>query len=140
MKIDFDQVKTEFSEKASSFYEDNEKLEELIKEFTEKIKDSKIIETIGDDLKFTLEMIIDWQKGDYKDLSKDTVTIIVIGFLYILSPISLIPKFIPLKHIDDILVLIYVIKKIKDELEIYKQWKIDNGLLEDDETVYIDLN
>ena len=140
MKIDFDQVKTEFSEKASSFYEDNEKLEELIKEFTEKIKDSKIIETIGDDVKFTLEMIIDWQKGDYKDLSKDTVTIIVIGFLYILSPISLIPKFIPLKHIDDILVLIYVIKKIKDELEIYKQWKIDNGLLEDDETVYIDLN
>ncbi len=140
MKIDFEKIKTEFSDKANSFYDDNEKLGDLIDEFTEKIKDSQIVETVGNDLKLTLDMIVDWKNGDYTDLSKDNITIIVIGFLYILSPISLVPKFIPLKHIDDILVLIYVIKKIKDELEIYKKWKIENGSLDDDQSIYIDLN
>ena len=146
LKIDFEEIKNEFSEKASSFYEDNEKLGDLIDEFSEKIKDNKIFETVGSDLKLTLEMLIDWKNGDYKDLSKDSITIIVIGFLYILSPISLIPKFIPLKHVDDILVLVYVIKKVKEELEVYKEWKIKNGSMDmdeskdEDETIYIDLN
>lgn len=143
MKIDFEQVKNEFSEKASSIYEDNEKLGELIDQFREKIKDSKIFETIGDDLKLTMDMIIDWKNGEYTELSKDSVTIISIAFLYILSPISIIPKFIPLKHVDDLLVLGFVIKKLKDELEVYKQWRAENGSLDidkDDEITYIDLN
>lgn len=154
MKIDFEKIKNEFNEKASTFYEDNEKLGELIDEFSEKIKDNKIFETIGSDLKLTLEMLVDWKNGDYKDLSKDSITVIVVGFLYILSPLSIIPKFIPLKHVDDILVLVYVMKRIKDELETYKKWKSENGLIdmdnendkdkdkdkEKDETIYIDLN
>lgn len=144
MKIDFEKIKNEFSEKASTFYEDNEKLGELIDEFSEKIKDNKIFESIGSDLKLTLEMLVDWKNGDYKDLSKESITVIVIGFLYILSPLSIIPKFIPLKHVDDILVLVYVIKKIKAELETYKKWKSENGVIDmdesEDETIYIDLN
>ncbi|MGO1468674.1 MAG: YkvA family protein [Tissierella sp.] len=144
MKIDFEEVKNKFGEKANDFYEDNEKLGELIDEFSEKIKDSKILETVGEDLKLTLDMIMDWKNGDYKDLSKDSVTIIVMGFLYILSPISVIPKFIPLRHIDDILVLVYVIKKVKEELEIYKKWRIENEIFDtddiDDETTYIDIS
>lgn len=146
MKIDFEDIKNEFSEKASSFYEDNEKLGDLIDEFSAKIKDNKIFETVGSDLKLTLEMLIDWKNGDYKDLSKDSITIIVIGFLYILSPISIIPKFIPLKHVDDILVLVYVIKRVKEELEVYKEWKVEKGSMDmddnkdNDETIYIDLN
>ncbi|OLS03809.1 YkvA family protein [Tissierella creatinophila] len=144
MKIDFEEIKNEFSERAKTFYDDNEKLGQLIDEFSEKIKDSKIFETVGSDLKLTIEMLIDWKNGDYKDLSKESLTIIVVGFLYILSPISIIPKFIPLKYVDDILVLAYVIKKIKDELETYKKWKSENGSIDmedgKDETIYIDLS
>nr|WP_300004906.1 hypothetical protein [Tissierella sp.] len=146
MKIDFEQIKNEFSEKASSFYGDSEKFGELIDEFTEKIKDNKIFDSVGSDLKLTLEMLKDWISGDYKELSKDSITIIAIGFLYILSPMSIIPKFVPLKYLDDILVLGYVIKRIKSELEVYRKWRADNGLPDidkddiEDETVYIDLN
>ena len=146
MKIDFEEIKNEFSDKASSFYGDNEKLGDLIDQFTEKIKDNKIFDSLGSDLKLILEMLKDWINGEYKDLSKDSITIISIGFLYILSPMSVIPKFIPLKHVDDVLVLLYVIKRIKDELETYKKWREENGMPDidednkQDETVYIDLN
>ncbi len=144
MKIDFEEVKNEFGEKARYFYEDNEKLGDLIDEVVEKIKGSKIFDTIGSDLKLTIDMIIDWKNGDYKDISQESITIIIVGFLYILSPINLMPKFIPLKYLDDVLVLAYVVKRIKAELEIYKKWRNKNGLSDidnnDEETVYIDLN
>lgn len=146
MKIDFEEIKNEFTDKASSFYGDNEKLGDLIDEISEKIKDSKILDSMGSDLKLTLEMLKDWKNEDYTDLSKDSITIITIGFLYILSPMSIIPKFIPFKHADDALVLLYVIKRIKDELETYKEWRKEKGLPDidliddEDETVYIDLN
>lgn len=144
MKIDFEEVKNEFGEKAKSFYEDNEKLGDLIDEVAEKIKTSKIFETVGSDLKLTIDMIIDWKNGDYKDISQESITIIIVGFLYILSPINLVPKFIPLKHLDDVLVMAYVIKKVRAELELYKKWVSENGRsdIDDDneETVYIDLN
>ena len=144
MKIDFEEVKNEFGEKAKSFYEDNEKLGDLIDEVAEKIKTSKIFETVGSDLKLTIDMIIDWKNGDYKDISQESITIIIVGFLYILSPINLVPKFIPLKYLDDVLVMAYVIKKVRAELELYKKWVSENGRsdIDDDneETVYIDLN
>ena len=145
MKIDFEEVKNEFGEKAKSFYDDNEKLGDLIDEVVEKIKSSKVFETIGSDLKLTIDMIIDWKNGDYKDISQESISIIIIGFLYVLSPINLVPKFIPLKYLDDVLVLAYVIKKIKEELEVYKKWRSENGLSDiddndEDDTVYIDLN
>lgn len=61
-----------------------------------------------------------------------------------MSPINLVPKFIPLKYLDDVLVLAYVIKKIKEELEVYKKWRSENGISDiddkEEETVYIDLN
>lgn len=141
MKIDFEEIKNEFNEKAGSFYNDNEKLGELINEFKEKIKDSKVFDTIGEDLKLTLDMLTDWMNGDYKDISKDSVTIIVIGLLYILSPMSIIPKIIPIKYLDDIFVLMYVIKRIKDELETYKEWREEKGTLDiEEETTYIDID
>lgn len=141
MKIDFEGIKDEFSEKASSFYNDNDKLGELINEFKEKMKDSKIFETVGEDLKLTLDMVNDYIKGDYKDISKESITIIVIGILYILSPMNLMPKIIPLKYLDDVLVLMYVLKRIKDELERYKKWRDDKGTLDiEDQSDYIDIS
>lgn len=143
LEMDFEKIINDFAEKAKSFYEDNEKLEDLINEFSKKIKDSEILENVGTDLKLTLEMIMDWSNGSYKDLSKESIVIIVIGFLYVLSPANIMPKLFPLKYLDDILVLIYIIGKIKTELNRYKKWRNENGLADidsQDESTYIDLN
>ena len=143
LDMDFEKIINEFAERAKSFYEDNEKLADLIDEFGKKIKDSEILENVGTDLKLTLEMIIDWKNGDYKDLSKDSIVIIIIGFLYVLSPANIMPKLFPLKYVDDILVLLYIIGKIKTELKKYKKWRSKNGLTDmdnEDGNTYIDLN
>lgn len=143
MEMNFEDIKREFSKKANEIYKDNEKLKEMLDELAEKIKNNQMLSKISSDIKLTIDMLVDWKDGKYEDLSKDTVILILVGFLYILSPVSIIPNSSIFKYLDDILVFAFIIKKIKDELEVYKGWKAQEELPtrnETDETVYIDLN
>jgi len=55
-------------------------------------------------------------------LSKETKTVLIIAFLYILSPIDLIPDVIPLLGlVDDALVAGYALRQASAELERYRQ-------------------
>lgn len=143
MEMNFEDIRKEFSKKANEIYKDNEKLKDMLDELAEKIKNNEMLSKISSDIKLTIDMLLDWKDGKYEDLSKDTVILILVGFLYILSPVSIIPNSSIFKYLDDILVFAFIIKKIKDELEVYKEWKGQEDLPtgnETDETVYIDLN
>ena len=55
-------------------------------------------------------------------LSKETKTVLIIAFLYIISPIDLIPDAIPfLGMLDDVLVAGYALRHASAELERYRQ-------------------
>ena len=65
-------------------------------------------------------------KGNYK-ASWFTISMVVVGVLYILSPVDLIPDFIPgIGVIDDAFVIMVVYNAIKDEFE---EWKASKKLL-----------
>jgi len=55
-------------------------------------------------------------------LSKETKTVLIIAFLYIISPIDVIPDAIPLLGmLDDVLVAGYALRQTAAELERYRQ-------------------
>jgi uncharacterized membrane protein YkvA (DUF1232 family) len=55
-------------------------------------------------------------------LAKGTKTVLIIAFLYIISPIDLIPDAIPLLGlVDDVLVAGYALRQAAAELERYRQ-------------------
>ena len=90
----------------------------------EKLKDSGYLEPFSDDLMLFMSLVKDYYKGDYRKIPFKTISAGVIGALYVLNPIDLIPDSIPfIGHIDDALVLKFCLKQAKKDLQKYKEWK-----------------
>lgn len=123
MKIDFDEIIRKFQGKANEIYFDRERLKKLLLTAKNKAEGNKELMEIWEELKLLLELIKDWMKGDYKELSKSSVIMVIIGLLYLVNPFDIIPDFLIGGFIDDLGVIAYVIKKTSDELNLYKKWK-----------------
>lgn len=141
MKIDFEQILKNLDGMANAIYVDNHRLKKLLKAAREKAEGNKQLSELWQDIKILLELVKDWMKGEYKELTKSTILLIIGSLIYLVNPIDLIPDFLVGGFIDDLAVLGYVIKKIADELNAYKTWKSlkqDNIIFdvkEDDEDI-----
>ena len=90
----------------------------------EKLKDSSHLERFAKDLMLFMSLIKDYYKGNYRDIPYKTISAGVVGLLYTLNPIDIIPDFIPfIGHIDDALVLTFCLKLIEKDLQKYQTWK-----------------
>lgn len=95
---------------------------EKLKKLADKIPGA--LSEVWENLKLMVNLIADYVKGDYKDVSWRIVTAIVAAVLYFVSPVDVIPDFIPiLGYIDDAFVLGLAVKLVEDDLMKYKQWK-----------------
>lgn len=76
------------------------------------------------------DMIMDHMQGRYKEIPTQTIIGAMAAMLYFLTPFDLIPDFIPgIGQVDDLAVLTYTIKAIKEDLTKYEQWRINKNLV-----------
>jgi len=114
--------------KAESYVDDKEKTKELIEVAMEKAENKKLgpIEEVWDKLQLLFSLVKDWVNGSYKEISKGTIITSIIGIVYFVSPVDIMPDFIAgLGFIDDAAIIGFVIKQISGDLERYKLWKDD---------------
>lgn len=77
------------------------------------------------DLKLLFSIIQDYVKGEYRVVPFWSIAAIVAALLYVLSPIDLIPDFIPvIGLVDDALVIAACLAMVEEDLLKYKDWKI----------------
>lgn len=76
------------------------------------------------DLKLLFSIIQDYVKGEYRAIPFWSIATIVAALLYVLSPIDLIPDFIPVVgYVDDALVVAACLAMVEQDLHTYKEWK-----------------
>lgn len=123
MNIDFNKLIKKLERKAKSIYVDKDKLKGLLYSTKKMLEENQQLKGVVEDVTIMIQLAKDWLKGDYKDLSKNTIILIITALLYLVIPLDLIPDFLPLGFIDDIAVIAFVVNKISNEIEKYKIWK-----------------
>jgi len=111
--------------KAQEILEDKDKLQNLINEAAKKANNANgPIDKIIEDFKLLIGLITDFKSGNYRNVPYGSIIMIVVAIIYFVSPIDLIPDFIPVVGLsDDAAVIAFVIAQINSDLQAYKAWK-----------------
>lgn len=117
-----------FSKKAESVVSDENKLRSLVNRAKKWLGKGKAIPVIGDvidDLVTMIDLLSDYVEGTYRKIPLRILISIVAAILYVLSPIDLIPDYIPvIGYLDDVAVITFVLGTgAAAELKKYKKWK-----------------
>lgn len=73
-------------------------------------------------------LLMDYMHGSYRDISWTTIASLGFAIAYLVSPLDLIPDFIPILGLtDDAALLAMFIASFNKDLEKYRQWKIMNA-------------
>lgn len=77
------------------------------------------------DLRLLINLFKDWYNGVYREIPWHSIAAIILGFLYLLSPVDLVPDMIPvLGQVDDVVIIRWILTHIaKQDLNKYRQFK-----------------
>lgn len=126
MKYDFENIIKKLSSRANSIYFDKERVMDLLIKTKKKVEKNPELKSIVSDIKIIAELVKDWWSGKYKELTKNTIILLIVSLIYLINPIDIIPDFLIGGFIDDAAVIAYILKKISTELDAYKLWKDKN--------------
>ncbi|MBZ9629580.1 DUF1232 domain-containing protein [Salegentibacter sp. LM13S] len=124
-KIDNETIKKEHKKRQDDFEEEDvhnvlEDEEAIKSKFENKGKLQRYI----DDAQLLFNLLRDYANGNYREVPFNVVAAIGGALLYVLSPIDLIPDFIPIiGYLDDAAVIAFCLNLIEKDLITYKIWK-----------------
>lgn len=108
--------------------DDLQKILKKQKEIEDKFKGNGPLGRFVTDLKLLFAIIKDYVNGEYREIPWYSIAAIVAALLYVLSPIDLIPDFIPIVgYVDDALVVAACLAMVETDLHEYKDWKKNNS-------------
>lgn len=83
---------------------------------------------LAGDVKALLRLIRAYAKGRYRDVSFESMVLIVGAILYVVSPIDVIPDSIAgVGLLDDAAVLAFVLRLVREEIDDFLEWEQQTG-------------
>lgn len=122
-------------EKANAVLESSTQTGELVSEAESKSSqpESQGLSKLGSQVKALVRLVKTYKKGDYRDVSKKSMVLIVAGLLYFVSPIDAVPDFlIGAGLLDDATVLAFIFKTLSSEIDAFQSWEEEK-----DEDTYV---
>ena len=118
-------------DEALCLIEDADKWAEFKAKLEAFVKKARKIPVLGgmiDDIICMIELADSYIKKEYSDIPVGTMVSIVAALIYLISPIDLIPDFIPIiGYIDDAAVVLFVLGfGVDKDLDKYRRWKENN--------------
>ena len=114
--------------KAEEYVRDPRRTQELLTTALNKANarrgDQKLMDEIWDYLQTAARLVQASVRGEYTGLSGKNLTLIIAAILYYVSPIDIIPDFLPVAGLlDDVSILAFALRSIKGEIETFREWE-----------------
>jgi uncharacterized membrane protein YkvA (DUF1232 family) len=114
-------------DKAKKVLGNMQKIRELLIKVSNYISKEKL-SSVRKELELLCSYVMDIMKGDYSDYDGVKLMFIIAALIYVVSPIDIIPDFIPVAGlVDDVVVIEWLIREVKSELDKYEQIKWENN-------------
>ena len=112
-------------EQAKQMANDKDKIKILLEEADEKAKRNRNpLSKIWKDLSDLLRLLKSFAKGEYKYLPWRSLVMAIAAVLYFISPLDLIPDFLPFGGLaDDVTIIGLVAKAIRRDMEDFFVWE-----------------
>lgn len=114
--------------RAEEYIRDPEKSRQLLDEALKKAKQKEAnkgpLADLWNNLTAFFRLMQAYMRREYRDIPWASIVIVVVAIIYFVSPIDLIPDFIPFAgYIDDAAVIVFVLKQIKSDLDKFLVWE-----------------
>jgi uncharacterized membrane protein YkvA (DUF1232 family) len=84
---------------------------------------------IRDSVLALFRLVAAFARGEYTEIPWKSIALVVGTLIYFLSPIDLIPDFLPFIGLaDDVTLLAWTIKQLKTDIDHFRQWEADHKL------------
>lgn len=104
--------------------EDVKKVVNRADEIEGKLRTKGPLKRFIDDVKLMIFLVKDYANGNYREIPYWTIAAVVAALIYVISPIDLIPDFIPvIGYVDDAAVVSVCLLLVEKDLMKYKEWK-----------------
>ncbi len=117
-----------FTGQAEQLIKDPAKVEELLRQLEEKIKE---VPTVGDALSrlpLMISMIRSYIRKEYTAVSPKVIITLLCAIIYLVKGKDLIPDDIPVAgYVDDLAVFAAAFMIDEPELSAYSKWRAENG-------------
>jgi uncharacterized membrane protein YkvA (DUF1232 family) len=82
---------------------------------------------IKKDIQALLRLLRAYGEGRYRQVSGKNLALAGLGLLYVVSPLDVVPDFLPGGFADDAAVIGFILRKIRTELVAFETWERAQG-------------
>jgi uncharacterized membrane protein YkvA (DUF1232 family) len=105
-------------------------LDQAIKKANSKEEHKGPLADVWNSLKALLRLFQAYFKREYTTIPWGSIVLVVVAIIYFVSPLDLIPDWIPIAgFIDDAAVIAFVLKQIHNDLDSFLKWEEVNQML-----------
>ena len=109
---------------------DNDKLDNFLYRLEQKINDMPFVGKKFSMIPVMISLVKNYVQGKYTTVPYGTILAVLSALIYFLSPIDIIPDFIPLAgYFDDMAVMGLCMKMVNTDIESYDEWRRSEGLI-----------
>ena len=110
--------------KSEALLNNKDELDDFLYRLEQKIKEMPLVGEECAVIPIMISLIKHYVEGKYTTVPYGTILAIMSALIYVLSPVDIIPDFIPfVGYLDDVAVIGLCLSMVKTDIEAYDEWR-----------------
>ena len=110
--------------KSEALLNNKDELDDFLYRLEQKIKEMPLVGEEFAVIPIMISLIKHYVEGKYTTVPYGTILAIMSALIYVLSPVDIIPDFIPfVGYLDDVAVIGLCLLMVKTDIEAYDEWR-----------------